>query len=234
MAPNRLVIAPLTEQDAHEYQAIRYTTFKPTINNIFYTREPSQETLNRVIEDTKLDIIRGVRFMTCRDTDTGTMIAGARWRYVAPKDMQENYRSGSEPEQTRPRDRTWEEVDSDCTIPPPYTESDPRCFNALFQLFNFHKRDIMGTRPYFCLDTLVTHPDHHRRGAGGLLIKWGIEEADRRNVECYLEASPMGVPLYERYGFEKVRDIELDLRPFGYEHRFDFIPMRRPARWERS
>lgn len=222
MSPNNHIIAPLTEGEAGEYQAIRYETFKPTINNILYSREPSQETLDRVIEDTKKDIIKGVSFMSCRDA-TGTMIAGAKWRYVAPKDIKDNYKPGGEIEQNIPRERTWEEVDSDCTIPPPYPESDPRCFNALFELFNFHKRDILGTRPYHCLDTLVTHPDHHRRGAGGLLVKWGVEEADRRNVECYLEASPMGVPLYERYGFERVRDIELDLKPFGYDHRFDFI-----------
>lgn len=72
------------------------------------------------------------------------------------------------------------------------------------------------------LQTLVTHPKHERRGAGSLLLKWGCEEADRKGVEAYLEASAVGVPLYERHGFKKVKDITLDLKDFGGNQKFTF------------
>lgn len=42
---------------------------------------------------------------------------------------------------------------------------------------------------------------HHRRGAGSLLLKWGCQLADEQGVECYLEASKLGYPLYLREGF---------------------------------
>ncbi|GJC82238.1 hypothetical protein ColLi_05076 [Colletotrichum liriopes] len=51
------------------------------------------------------------------------------------------------------------------------------------------------------LDTLVTHPDYQRRGAGSLLLKWGCELADENGVGAYVDASKAGKGLYERFGF---------------------------------
>jgi hypothetical protein len=42
----------------------------------------------------------------------------------------------------------------------------------------------------------------------GLLVNWGCERADEMDVEAYLEATPMGRPLYERYGFVAVKEVE--------------------------
>lgn len=50
------------------------------------------------------------------------------------------------------------------------------------------------------LDMLGTRPDYHRKGLGSMLLKWGLEKADRDRLEVYISASPQGRPLYERYG----------------------------------
>jgi GNAT superfamily N-acetyltransferase len=42
------------------------------------------------------------------------------------------------------------------------------------------------------LHILVTDPDHHRRGAGAKLIRWGTERADDAQLPSFLEASLMG------------------------------------------
>jgi GNAT superfamily N-acetyltransferase len=213
-----LSVEKLKPEDAHLYQQIRHTTFAHTINKIIYTREPSAETQRQIAEKAKEDIEKGVLFMVCRDNDTGEIIAGARWRYVGPKNEE------TDPETGRVKDRTWEEVEEGLNEPHThYPETNVAGLEALFKLFGEQKREILGTRPYFVLDTLVTHPNHHRRGAGGLLVAWGCEQADAKGVEAYLEASPMGKPLYARFGFEEVRTVRLDMGDKGGEEVFEFI-----------
>ncbi|KAL6238443.1 hypothetical protein BDW75DRAFT_201360 [Aspergillus navahoensis] len=51
------------------------------------------------------------------------------------------------------------------------------------------------------LDTLATHPDYQRRGAGSMLLQWGCDLADEAKVALYVDASRAGAPLYERFGF---------------------------------
>ncbi|KAI7715111.1 hypothetical protein KC353_g6337, partial [Hortaea werneckii] len=54
------------------------------------------------------------------------------------------------------------------------------------------------------LEIIATHPQYRGRGAGSMMINWGLERADQDNVEAYLEASPEAVSLYEKLGFENV------------------------------
>jgi predicted N-acetyltransferase YhbS len=51
------------------------------------------------------------------------------------------------------------------------------------------------------LDTVATHPDYQRRGAGSMLVKWGCELADVEGVAAYVDASKNGAPLYAKFGF---------------------------------
>ncbi|KAF2195775.1 acyl-CoA N-acyltransferase [Zopfia rhizophila CBS 207.26] len=224
-SPN-LTLSPLTPDEAHLYTAVRHESFRPLINKIIYTREPSKETLDKVTESIRKGIADGIYFMKVKDEETGEMLAGARWRFIGPKE--EVCVNGAEKGVIW--ERTWEEVDKELTIPEPYEESDPRIWKAFCELFNQSKRENMGRRPYYVLDTLVTHPSHHRRGAGGMLIQWGCDQADTKGVEAYVEASQMGVPLYERYGFRRIKDIELDLGDFGGGEKFVFTIMIRPAK----
>ncbi|PQE16965.1 hypothetical protein CJF30_00003647 [Rutstroemia sp. NJR-2017a BBW] len=48
---------------------------------------------------------------------------------------------------------------------------------------------------------LATDPEAQRRGAGSMLVKWGVDMADSMNGETYLEATEMGRPVYEKFGF---------------------------------
>ncbi|KAF9696331.1 hypothetical protein EKO04_005728 [Ascochyta lentis] len=214
-----LHVSLLKPEEAEQYMHIRHEVFRPSVNNILYSRgEPSQETLNRVTEEIRDGVVnKGILYLKCVDTKTGEMIAGARWRNVKPKDP-----SASE--------RTWEEVDEGFKRTEPYDESDPDLFHALHDLFSSNKRNILETRSHYVLDTLVTLPSHERRGAGSMLVRWGTERADEAGVEAYLEASPMGAPMYARHGFEPVKRVELDLRKYGGKEVMEFILMKRPAK----
>ncbi|KXJ87047.1 acyl-CoA N-acyltransferase [Microdochium bolleyi] len=60
---------------------------------------------------------------------------------------------------------------------------------------------VMGDERHYYLDTLATHPDYQRRGAGSMLVRWGVDRAAQDGVGVYLDASKDGLPLYERCGF---------------------------------
>jgi GNAT superfamily N-acetyltransferase len=70
--------------------------------------------------------------------------------------------------------------------------------------------------------TLISHdtrhdPTHRRRGAASLLIEWGTQRADERGLKCVLMASEAGFGAYLKHGFKVVREVEMDLRPYGVE-----------------
>jgi hypothetical protein len=48
-----------------------------------------------------------------------------------------------------------------------------------------------------------------------MLLEWGCQKADEAGLDCYLDATSTGKPLYERYGFEVQSVSTLDLTQFG-------------------
>lgn len=207
-----LQVSLLKPEEAEQYMRVRHEVFRPSVNNILYSRgEPSQKTLDRVTEEIRDGVVnKGILYLKCVDLKTGEIVAGARWRCVKPKDPEAG-------------ERTWEEVDEGFKRSEPYDESDPELFHALHDLFNENKRSILETRSHYVLDTLVTLPNHERRGAGSMLVRWGTERADEAGVEAYLEASPMGAPMYAKHGFEPVKKVALDLRKYGGKEIMEFI-----------
>ena len=67
------------------------------------------------------------------------------------------------------------------------------------------------------LALLVTSSGHRRKGAGSLLLQWGIDKAEEMRLPCYLQASEQGKRLYQNYGFQAFDVAELDLAEYGLE-----------------
>ena len=65
------------------------------------------------------------------------------------------------------------------------------------------------------LERCFTHPSHRRRGAGNLLVGWGVAKADELGLECFVEAANSGVSLYESHGFVVADVFRLDTRRQG-------------------
>ncbi|KAL4799313.1 acetyltransferase [Aspergillus venezuelensis] len=78
----------------------------------------------------------------------------------------------------------------------PGTECD-----AFFEREESERVRVMGGIRHYYIDTLATHPDYQRRGAGSMLLQWGCDMADKDGVALYVDASKAGAPLYQRFGF---------------------------------
>lgn len=57
---------------------------------------------------------------------------------------------------------------------------------------------------YWQLSLLGVHPAFGGKGIAKQLLKWGTDKADEQDVACYLSASPKGLPVYQKVGFEVV------------------------------
>jgi GNAT superfamily N-acetyltransferase len=51
------------------------------------------------------------------------------------------------------------------------------------------------------IEMLSTHPDHKRRGAGSMLMKWGCDIADSLSLKAFVQATREGQHLYGKFGF---------------------------------
>ncbi|KAL7412665.1 hypothetical protein BDY24DRAFT_392295 [Mrakia frigida] len=65
-------------------------------------------------------------------------------------------------------------------------------------------------RRHWYLSIVVIDPTLHGLGIGSKLLDWGLEQAKKDGVPCFLEASESGRPLYESRGFKVVNWCEFD------------------------
>ena len=88
---------------------------------------------------------------------------------------------------------------------------------AFLQGIRARRAAAIKGKPHMGLNMLATRPGQERRGAGALLVRWGMERAVKEGLDCYLEATPPGLPLYKRLGFEDFDEWDFDAREYGGE-----------------
>ncbi|KAI1431195.1 acyl-CoA N-acyltransferase [Xylaria sp. CBS 124048] len=103
---------------------------------------------------------------------------------------------------------TGDLVPKESLVPPKGT--DPVPFEAFFSILSrmaakYDAKGMLG------LLLLCTSPQYHRRGAGTALLTPMLAIADSVGLRCYLEASAIGRPLYEKLGFRTVEVQPLDV-----------------------
>ncbi|KAH7072348.1 hypothetical protein FB567DRAFT_454523, partial [Paraphoma chrysanthemicola] len=82
------------------------------------------------------------------------------------------------------------------------------CESILNQVYR--PRASWMTRPHCALNWMAVHPAHRLRGIGSLLMNVGLIRADKSNLECWMESSGMGKPLYEKFEFQPLFKIAFD------------------------
>ncbi|ETN37745.1 uncharacterized protein HMPREF1541_07368 [Cyphellophora europaea CBS 101466] len=140
------------------------------------------------------------------DTETGQMIGFAQWHIYEPgKPIPE---------------------------PPPREfgpGSNPEVCEAFFGSIDAKRQQVMGDKPHIFLKFLHTDPKHQRRGAGSMLIKWGIQRSEELNLPAYLEATSAGHGLYAKHGFQDIGRLDFDLAKWGGSGTTGVVLMLRPV-----
>ena len=65
------------------------------------------------------------------------------------------------------------------------------------------------------LTFIATDPQHERRGAASLLVKWALDRCKRDDVPAYLESTLNAGLFYQRHGFESVKKLSMALDGVG-------------------
>ncbi|OJI84649.1 hypothetical protein ASPTUDRAFT_531471 [Aspergillus tubingensis CBS 134.48] len=89
-------------------------------------------------------------------------------------------------------------------FPPRHVDFDQVFCDTFFGGLDQARRTIMGSRPHYYLDALITHPDYRRQGAASMLIQWGCDRADQDGIPIWVDSSQEGARIYQRFGFRDV------------------------------
>lgn len=77
------------------------------------------------------------------------------------------------------------------------------------------------------LAILMTLPEFQRQGIGSALLEFGLTEAKKKGLtQFWLESSPQGYKLYQKFGFKDVDNICIDLTKYGGIGKSNIVCMR--------
>ncbi|KAL4936955.1 hypothetical protein BDV06DRAFT_216253 [Aspergillus oleicola] len=209
--PFTYTIQPLLPPDYVEAFAVADAAFAD-LNSLLYTKYPPSLKSKANLTKARLKAIKSMHKATmfkAVDNYTKKIVGVARW-VVATED------------------EDVEESVEDCVddiMKRSVSETNHYAMRSFYRMALRGKWDILGIQDYSGdivklrrrveLETLVTHPDYQGYGVATSLLQWGIDEAERLGLLLYLEATEAGKPLYERYGFETVHEMDFDAKEYG-------------------
>lgn len=206
---------PLTESDLAPWNSVKETAFATSLHTVMWpqgispsTRTYLQNKMNRQLQNPN------IRFFKVIDTDipASSTSSDAESEYVDHSNI-----VGISKWEIHPNARSEKDLKSAdaaaerAGYPPGMAEPFAQQF---FGSMRRQKRSNLGGRAYINLHILAVLPEHRRRGVGEMLLRWGVEEGERRGLGIYLESSPMGKGLYERCGFRVLEWLDFDAREF--------------------
>ncbi|KAI4206277.1 MAG: hypothetical protein LQ346_001173 [Caloplaca aetnensis] len=93
----------------------------------------------------------------------------------------------------------------------PKEDSNVDIFNGWLPELVRKRHQYLAERHTVVLDDLWISPNHQRQGAGKMLLKCFVNWADERGLRCYLESTPLALPMYWGQGFREVDKVEVNL-----------------------
>ncbi|KAI1120829.1 hypothetical protein F5Y10DRAFT_257622 [Nemania abortiva] len=118
------------------------------------------------------------------DTDTGEIVGGALWNIHTDNPFAHPHNL----------EVTW--------LP----DDGSRTFAEEFLQQYGTPRALVGQKPQVYLFIIFTSPAYRRRGVAQQFMTWGMEKADKMGVEMFLDATTVGIPLYEANKFVCVKE----------------------------
>ncbi|KAM3152078.1 hypothetical protein ABEW05_007530 [Botrytis cinerea] len=86
----------------------------------------------------------------------------------------------------------------------------------------FNKIKVMGDAPCYRLTSVITLPKYRRRGAGTLLVNWGLLKGEKEKIPVYLESPIPTLSFFRNLSFISVDDFSISLprnRASAYIHK---------------
>lgn len=204
---NKLVLRPCNSADIPTLAAINLAAFDNPRNRVMYLHvapsdrfkifeSKAQATLSYQDDDSNPND-QTVHYLCVVDSTTNQTIAHAVWNdlprgYIPSQDL-DTHHAGLAPGTNKALVQDFANLTHQLRSSPP-----------------------RHSEPQWLLSLLATHPKHQGQGAGTKLIEWSTSKADAMGVRCFVDASPAGMGLYRRLGFDQqVGELVLDLA--GYE-----------------
>ncbi|KAI9726130.1 MAG: hypothetical protein M1834_009406 [Cirrosporium novae-zelandiae] len=105
-------------------------------------------------------------------------------------------------------------------FPAPYNTdgdgtSNPALFNHFIACLARMREPHVAGRLFFHVTVLGVHPNYQRLGIGKAMLEHILERADQKGTDCYIEASPEGLGLYRKMGWEVIGQVIIDLESWG-------------------
>jgi len=211
-----LTLSLATPDDLPSLVRAQYAAFHPadTLHVLIY---PSPDPLpdfvfKKTVQRQRAAWKDNVTWVKVTDDETGAVIAGAKWIFF--------------PETAKKGANRWPEtfgVDAvkEMRMEDEVLANGEAARNAGkgvddLEYVSFVMDEFMRRRrervqgPAVLLDMCYTHPGSQGKGAGKMLVKWGTEKADELGLKCFVEASYLGRPLYEKFGFVTGEHVLLD------------------------
>ncbi|KAK3046085.1 hypothetical protein LTR09_012400 [Extremus antarcticus] len=183
-----LDVEPADESDMDRLIEIQFSAFEgDPYHEALYPGDHFSPALRRsarvrYIQEWREDV--SVRWMKCTDRQTGTICGFAKWNLYETDRPEEEWKKRPLVDWCSGRNAEVAE-------------------NFLYANAAMREK-TWGGRPYSLLNILCVHRDFQRRGAGTLLVQWGLVHSERVGLPAYLEASPAGFPLYLKLGFHQI------------------------------
>lgn len=230
---------PLRPSDTLSWIRVRAKAYYGPTHDLLHNGPVSEESIRGVAEDRKREI-GGPNIWHWKIVDTdlplgeddpedngGRTIAAAVWKMMNVDSETVHRDTLRKSEAEAPTEHASVPVEvalqEDDPLGPRYPAFHPPelrldALASIFDPMDEARDEIMGTeKPFFMLNSLATDPDHQSRGAGALLLDWGVKRADSEGLVTYLDATQVAKPIYEKRGFKVIRAIDWDRTKWGGE-----------------
>jgi hypothetical protein len=153
-------VQPVTESDGEEWTRIYYFAFQSTLAYL-WRGEPTDDGWARMAGE-HIPTLKepDVHTFKAVDTISNKMVGVAQWQIFKQTPSQETL------------DSMFVE-----TSPPPEINHEAR--TALLKDIAKARTNFMPLGPCILLRMLIVSPDYQRKGAGNLLMQWGVEQMNQ-------------------------------------------------------
>lgn len=205
-----LDVKPLQPREVDEFTAIHWEAFSPpeanmTLPMIYplgYQDDLKQRLRNRVLN--AMDNREATLCQCVKDPSSGKLIGVSWWSRVGDgiqgeETVDQRYRAG------KANRRAGVDVEG----------MNQAMEDAFFKAAFDTETEIMGSEAYMTLKLLAVRPGYAGKGIGTSLLRRGLQKVDELGLPAFIHSGTHAKPLYERHGFEALRDMPANALDYG-------------------